>query len=74
MRRIITLDNGTRWRCEGVSRRAMLDEIAHARMTGSVGSRSYESYAIGNGNHVWIEKLIADVHLINSDYSDRKPS
>jgi hypothetical protein len=68
MRRIITLDDGTRWRVNARSRRDAIDEIAHARATGSVGSRTDERMIGGPVT------IIADVHQINSDYSDRKPS
>jgi len=67
MKRIITID-GTRWLCDAVSRQAALDEIAMARVTGSVGS---QSVICRPGEP---PDLIAKVHRINPDYSEVQPS
>lgn len=68
MKRIITMEDGRRWLVrDAVSRKAALEEIAHARATGSVGGASYV-HEVGKP-----ERCLADVVQINSDYSERQP-
>lgn len=70
MKRIITMQNGTRWLVrEARSRAAALDAIAHARVTGSVGGKDTIDETLCGGT-VYV---LADVVQINSDYTERKP-
>lgn len=58
------------WRVKAKNEEAALNEIAHARCTGSVGSSSYVDNRLVGGSI----SLIAEVHKINKDGSDVKPS
>lgn len=62
-RYIVRCPNGQRWKVrEARSLKDALDEIAHARVTGSIGGKTTR-----NGT------LVADVVQINSDGSERRP-
>lgn len=73
---IITVD-GSKWLVrEAESMDAALDEIAMARVTGSVGGKStvrdvsiHEWYGKTEG----AERVIADVVRLNDDGTERKP-
>lgn len=64
---VVTDSSGQRWRVEAVSMNAALNEIAHARVTGSVGGSSYNRTATG-------DKLIAKVHRVDDNGDDVQPS
>lgn len=66
---IITVHN-QRWRVKAKSMNAALDEIAHANCTGSVGSSSTVDNTLCGG----IKELIAEVHKIDAEGKDVKPS
>lgn len=61
---------GCRWRVKAKSMNAAMNEIAHARCTGSVGSSSILDKTLCGGG---IE-LIADVHRLDADGNDVRPS
>lgn len=62
--------NGQKWRAKAKNMQAALNEIAHARCTGSVGSSStMDSTLCGGG----IE-LIAAVHRLDANGNDVVPS
>ena len=60
---IVRCPNGQRWKVRDArSLNAALDQIAFARVTGSIGGKTFD-----NGI------LVADVVQINSDGSERQP-
>lgn len=61
---------GCNWRVKATSMSEALNEIAHARCTGSVGSSSYLDETRCGG----IVALIAEVHRIDVDGNDVRPS
>lgn len=66
---IIEVD-GTRWLVrEAGSREDALSEIAEAKVTGSVGSKSVLSRGLVGDK----DEVLADVVQINSDGTERKP-
>lgn len=66
---ILTDSSGNRWEVEqAVSEKAALNEIAFARVTGSVGSSSIVREVDGT------ERVLAIVHRLNEDGSRRQPS
>lgn len=67
---ITTMCDGTRWRAKAKSLNAAFNEIAHARCTGSVGSSSMLDDTLCGGS----VRLIAEVHKIDADGNDVKPS
>jgi hypothetical protein len=67
---ILTDANGQRWRVKAKSERDALNEIAHARVTGSVGS----STTIDETRCGGTLELLADVHKIDADGNDVQPS
>lgn len=68
---IQTIDiGGHRWRVKAKSLSAAFDEIAHARVTGSVGSTSTLDNRLCGGG---IE-LIAEVHKLDENGHDVVPS
>lgn len=71
----IRCPDGSRYKVrQAVSLRAALGEIAHARVTGSVGSKSCETQSIpGKPYSEWPSKVIADIHRVNSDNTEQRP-
>lgn len=67
---IVRCKNGQRWKIrEAVSLNAALNCIAHAKVSGSVGSKdTLNQTYVGGGITV-----LADVVQINSDGTERKP-
>lgn len=61
---------GHRWRVKAKSERAALNEIAMARCTGSIGSSSYLDLTRCGGD----KTLIAEVHKVDADGNDVRPS
>jgi len=61
--------NGTNWRVRAKNKGAALDEIAHASVTGSIGSTSEVDNTLCGGT---IE-LIASVHKLDENGNDVKP-
>lgn len=70
---------GQRWLVrEAESRTAAIDEIGHARATGSVGSKSLVSEVIFDDfneltDRHTAERVIADVVQLNADGNERQP-
>lgn len=62
--------SGGRWKVRtALTLSAALSEIAHARVTGSVGGMTIiDSVAVGGD-----KKTVADVVQVNSDNTERKP-
>lgn len=67
---IVTDANGLRWRVKAKSMKAALNEIAHARCTGSVGSMTMNDNTRCGGK----VELIAKVHKIDANGNDVQPS
>lgn len=66
---VIEVD-GCKWRAKAVSMKAVLNEIGHARCTGSVGSsKTLDNTLCGGG----IE-LIAEVHRLDEHGNDVRAS
>lgn len=62
--------NGHRWKVkEAKSIKAACDEIAMARVAGSVGSSSYLDETLIGGEI----KVIANVVRVHSDFTEQKP-
>jgi hypothetical protein len=65
---IVRCPTGDRWKVrEAVSLKEALNEIAHAKVTGSVGSASYLAEA---GRP---QRCLANVVRLNSDNTERQP-
>lgn len=65
----IVKQDGRRWKVrEAKSLRDAMYEITHARVLGSIGSRSEEIAADGSIS------VVADVHEINPDGTERQPN
>lgn len=57
---------------EAVSAEAAFNEIANARITGSVGSKTLvDETRLNNGRGIWVQ---ADVVALNEDGTERRPS
>lgn len=69
---IVRCPNGDRWKVrEARSLKDALDEIAHAKATGSIGSSStFTTYADNGGSGLIV---VANVIQINSDGTERQP-
>lgn len=64
----IRCPDGSRWKVKAArSLKAAINEIAHATVSGSVGSSSF-MYPVNEPMYV-----IADVHRVNSDNTEQKP-
>ena len=62
--------NGQRWKIkQAISKFAALNEIAHARCTGSIGGKSEVDETRCGG----VIRVIADVVKVNSDDTECKP-
>lgn len=66
---IIDVD-GVKWRIKAKNMSVALNEIAHARCTGSIGSTSRVDNTLIGG----CIELIADVHKLDANGNDVKPS
>lgn len=66
----VKMRDGTRWRAKANNVKAAFNEIAHARVTGSVGSMTMNDSTRCGGK----VELIAEVHKIDVDGNDIQPS
>lgn len=67
---IIRCPDGSRWKVrQAISLKAALNEIAHARVTGSVGSSTIVDETLCGGT----KRAIADVIRIYKDGTEVKP-
>lgn len=71
----IRCPDGSRYKVrEAVSLRAACNEIAHARVTGSIGGKSSSiDYKRGIPFNQQKERVIANVVQVNSDNTERQP-
>lgn len=58
------------WRIKAKNFKAALNEIAHARVIGSVGSRTEIDNTLCGGT----KELLAEVHKVDADGKDIEPS
>jgi hypothetical protein len=62
-------NNGHRWKVrEAVSIKAAINEISHARATGSIGGKSIIDETLCGGTR----KVLADVVRVHSDFTEQK--
>lgn len=75
MQYIIKQADGRRWAVKSaVSLGAAMNAIAHARVSGSVGHKDMRTtYIAGKDIDEWPVTVIADVHQLNSDGTERQP-
>lgn len=63
-------NNGYRWKVrEAVSIKAACNEIAHARVSGSIGGKSILDETLCGGSR----KVLADIVRVHSDFTEQKP-
>lgn len=71
LRNVVLDVDGTKWLVrEAKSHTAAVNEIAHARVTGSVGSKTTRDETRVGG----VEYVVADVHRLNDDGTEMQPS